>query len=233
MFAARLLIIAAAAAAVGAQQQPAALDSRLNRGVRLDDSRVELRSQDAAGICEADQITVKHQHTVKESQADRDEMLRQVLSGAAVQLRPAASPDLRSANSTNRSIITLVHPDDNKRVPFEQCFPKSIWGKTFENASNDLPTYCKYVGKTLETRSEESFNSFQKYCKDKCNLGKPNRRLNKTKVGTLAHHVPLAFASEERLKNWTVFTFEMIWLDQPKDLLENPELKQRFVNRMV
>ena len=243
------LLIVAAVAAAGAQQQPAVLDSHLSRDSRPDDSKVELRSQDAVGTCH-----------VKQTQSDRDEMLWQALSGAAVQLRAAVppafangplvlppasangknqvlgtfeplgafepSPEIRIANSSNSSLITLVHPDDRKIMNFGTHRQKE-----FKDVFKNSPDYCAWVRKV--PKASGPLKDFQDYVNQRSKGVPPKRRLDKNRGGPQARHVPLAFASERHLKNLTVFVVYMTWLDLPEDLPENPNLLHRFVKRMV
>ena len=243
------LLIIAAVAAASAQQRPAALDSRTNRDFRPDDSKVEVGGQDAAGSCPADQIGLKHQHAVKQTQANRDEMLRQSLSSAAVHLRAAVppvlphtssygkkqvlrtfepSPGLRSANSSTSSLIALVHPDDDKILDFGKHR-----GKTYITVLNFDPGYCSWVKN--EPKPNGKLESFQRYINDKTGMGNPQnrRRLDKKNARVQVRHVPLAFASEGHLNNWTVSMVQMTWRDPPENLLEEEDQWHRFVKRMV
>ncbi len=240
-------IIILVLAVVSAGQRP---------GVCLEDTKVKLRRPDAIWSCQAEQATPQHKVTAKQTEEERNEMIRRAVSVGTEQLRagpplvPPTStkkhgistlepldrwPLLRSQNRSNSSLlsmITLTHPDDDKIMNF---------GKHKGKKFCDVPEYyCRYVLETFDPLSQKMFYDYLRE-KMKAPAPEPRRRLDKNQKQPghkpLEWHVPLAFASESHLEDWKVFMVPMTWLKLPTDLHENPRSSDprlhRFVKTMV
>jgi len=256
----RGLLIFLASAVLGMSQRPAALDVVLKHGVRLDDPKVELRSPDAAGSCQAEQAILQQHVPLKQTEEDRNEMIRQAMS-ATVQLRSAGPslnlpafatiqrgigtleptercPLLRSGNNrSNSSMPSLIvldsrHPDDDKILEIGKHR-----GRTFLRVFKNDPGYVRWASNIPNPTGQ--LQTFVDYVRAKRQQSQP-RRLNKTKTGPrqvpLERHVPLAFASDSGLESWTVFMVKMVGLKKTELLPEKAHRERMlhaFFRRMV
>jgi hypothetical protein len=219
-------------------------------GVCLEDTKVDFRRPDAAGSCQAEQAAPQHQVTAKQTEEERNEMIRQAVTGGTVQLRAAGPPLvpptstttqhgmstleplerwplLRSKNRSNSSLlsmITLAHPDDHKIIDFGKRK-----GKMFRDVSETDKGYCTWVKSQDPSKMSNSLNNFKMFYDYLLLRGKRKapQRLESSKEKQSRHeplewHVPLAFISESHLEDWHVFMVQMTWLKLPTDLHENP-----------